>query len=147
MTMSWVGKKNGCQPSGVGKGPFKGKGEAILLWHRESQDRLAQIHRDMAALRDETKAVPDRQFSVDLHCLRHRDAKSLRWRMNSGAHMTWPRIVLLLARLPPSMVQWYWEVQARLLVINGQEQVARYEVKTAQRLIEDMRSLLQRESV
>lgn len=145
MTSVGVDRLSGCQPIDVAKGPFKGKGEALLQWQQELQDKLAQIHRDMAALRDETKTVPDRRFSVDLYCLGHRSSKSLRWRLNSGAHMTWPRIVPLLSHLPPSMVRWYWEVQARLLLINGQEQVARYALKTAERLIEETRSLRQRE--
>ena len=133
--------KTTCQPCDVVKGPFKGKGEELAQWHREAQDRLARLYRDMAVLRDETKTVADRRFSVDLYSLSHRNSKSLRWRMNSGQHMTWGRIVPLLADMPPSMVQWYREVQARMVFINAQEMAARYQVRLAEQVLETTRSL------
>lgn len=129
------------QPVDVVKGPFKGKGEALTQWAGEAQTRLNQLYRDMANLRDETKTVPDRRFSVDLYSLSHRRSKSLRWRMNDGTHMTWERIVPLLNNMPPSMVWWHHEMHERMVFLNAQEKVARYQLKVAEQLSVTTRAL------
>lgn len=123
------------QPIDVVKGPFKGKGGEVALWCKDAETKLSALYRDMANLRDESKTVTDRRFSVDVYSLSHRNSKSLRWRMNDGAHMTWARIVPMLTNMPPSMVWWYHELQARMMVMNAQEKVARYQLKVGRHLM------------
>lgn len=121
------------------KGPLKGKGGALAQWRREAEDRLAAFYRQMDDLAQQTRAVEGRRFGLMVYKLR--DARQLRWRFTSvsegtvGRHATWERIEALLPDFSPVLAQWYRDMHDLALVLNHQEQVARYEIKTINRLI------------
>ena len=117
------------------KGPLKGKGGALAQWQREATDRLAQVHVAMERLAQSTQSVVGRRWGLYLYRLRE-PARQVRWRMRSARweHTTWERIEPLLTELPPGLAQWYVETNELAQVLNHQEQVVRYELKTVRRL-------------
>jgi hypothetical protein len=131
-------QQSASQTSDCCKGPLKGKGEALRQWHRQALDRLDQIYRNMETLRDQTKQIEERRFSLDIYSLNHRGSKVLRWRLAGGRHATWDDIEPHLAHLPASLAQWYREVEIEAQIANAKEKVARHEVKTAKQLIEKL---------
>jgi len=149
-----VAPQAGCRPSGQGcltaekpwpdvvtwvmdrKGPLKGKGGALAQWHREAAHRLTALHRAMEALAQSTREVQGRRWSLHVHRLRPQ-ALQVRWREVSPArpHTLWERIEPQLMQLAPGLAQWYRETQELAQLLNHQEQVARYELKTVARLL------------
>lgn len=121
------------------KVPLKGKGGALAQWRREAEDRLAAMYRQMDDLARQTRAVEGRRFGLMVYKLR--DARQLRWRFTSvsegtvGRHATWERIDAILREFSPVLAQWYRDMHDLALVLNHQEQVARYELKTINRLM------------
>jgi hypothetical protein len=121
------------------KGLLKGKGGALAQWRKEAEDRLAAFYRQMDDLAQQTRAVEGRRFGLMVYKLR--DARQLRWRFTSvsegtvGRHATWERIETLLPEFSPVLAQWYRDMHDLALVLNHQEQVARYEIKTIDRLM------------
>lgn len=118
------------------KGPLKGKGGALAQWHRVAAHRLASVHGAMEALAQSTRAVQGRRWSLHVHKLRT-PARQVRWREVSPTrpHTVWERIEPQLSQLAPGLAQWYRETQEIAQLLNHQEQVARYEVKTVARLL------------
>ncbi|KGM38747.1 hypothetical protein JY96_21535 [Aquabacterium sp. NJ1] len=102
-----------------------------------AEARLADVHRQMNELRDETKAVEKRRVSLDVYFLRHRLQQSLRWRLAGGKHATWELVKPLLQTMNASEAQAYFEWNSRAEILNALEQVARYEVRNVQRLMEE----------
>ena len=122
------------QPLPDDKGPLKGKGGALAQWRAQVQARLEQHRQAMSLLAQQTREVQWRRFSLTLH--RQRGwACQLRWRMGSGQHTVWARVVPLLAELPPTLAQWYAEQEETAMLLNHQEQVLRHELKTVERLM------------
>lgn len=132
-----------CQTIACWKGPLKDKGvDDLRQWLKLAEARLADVHRQMTELRDETKVVdekgkrlPGRQASLDIYFLRHRDQATLRWRLAGGAHATWELVAPLTRSMNASEAQAFKEWNARADVLNVLEQVARYEVRNVRRLI------------
>lgn len=120
------------------KGPLKGKGVSLAQWERQARDHLTQIYADMDELVQRTRAIEGRRFGLMVNKLRA--ARQLRWRFMStkeggtGRHATWERVEQLLPELSPVLAQWYSEINEQAVVLNHQEQVARYECKTVERL-------------
>lgn len=115
------------------KGPLKGKGWTVRQWRQEAQDRLEQLYALMLELVAETDSIAGRSFGLRLYALR--DARQLRWRFRQGQHATWARIEPQLAQMSPALAQWYRQAQESAQILNHREQVARYELKTVDRLI------------
>ena len=116
------------------KGPLMGKGGMLAQWHADAAARLAQLHRDMAALAAASKTIAGRQWSLNICLLR--DGRQLRWRMTGGRHATWEGIWPLMANLPPGLVRWYCEAEELAQWLNHRGQATRYELKTSERLID-----------
>lgn len=142
-----------CQTGGGEKGPLKGKGEALRQWNQLASDRMAEVHQAMQQLHIVTRvaALPDERgtasvtpFYLDVHTISSRGAKSLRWRLRGGKHATWDKIEPMLAHLPPAVAQTYREYNEEATILNAREQVARYEIKTARKLAEDIKGFRQR---
>lgn len=145
--------KSACQTGDGGKGPLKGKGEALRQWNQLAIDRMAEVHQAMqqlhlvtrlAALPDERGTASVTPFYLDVHTISSRGAKSLRWRLRGGKHATWDKIEPMLAHLPPAVAQTYREYNEEATILNAREQVARYEIKTARKLAEDIKGFRQR---
>lgn len=126
-----------CQTIACWKGPLKGKGSDLRQWLKLAEARLADVHRQMNELRDETKTVEKRRVSLDVYFLRHRLQQSLRWRLAGGKHATWELVKPLLQTMNASEAQAYSEWNTRAEILNALEQVARYEVRNVQRLMEE----------
>lgn len=132
-----------CQTIACWKGPLKDKGvDDLRQWLKLAEARLADVHRQMTELKDETKVVgekgerrPGRQASLDIYFLRHRDQATLRWRLAGGKHATWELVVPLTRAMNASEAQAFKEWNARADVLNVLEQVARYEVRNVRRLM------------
>lgn len=123
------------------KGPLKGKGVSLAQWDRDAKDQLAQIRAEMVELMELTRTIEARRFGLMLYKLRA--AHQLRWRFTSkldnggqGRHATWEALQPLLPQLSPVLASWYEEVNALAVVLNHKEQVARYQCKTVQRLLD-----------
>lgn len=122
------------------KWPLKGKGVQLAQWARAADDRLSAIYAAMDELVQRTRTIEGRRFSLMVNKLR--DARQLRWRFmavtegSAGRHATWDKIELLLPEFSAVLAQWYGEANELALVLNHQEQVARYECKTVQRLLQ-----------
>ncbi|MFN4266279.1 MAG: hypothetical protein ACK4F8_11105 [Aquabacterium sp.] len=131
-------EQESCQTLECLKGPLKDKAKAVNQWHRLTQDRLNQIHHEMEVLRQETKrqVSGDTTWYLDIYKITWRNSKSLRWRMVGGTHTLWERVESNLQYLPPSLAQWYREVDVKANLLNALEQVARYELKTINRFAE-----------
>lgn len=131
-------EQESCQTLECLKGPLKDKAKAVNQWHRLTQDRLNQIHHEMEVLRQETKrqVSGDTTWYLDIYKITWRNSKSLRWRMVGGTHTLWERVESNLLYLPPSLAQWYREVDVKANLLNALEQVARYELKTINRFAE-----------
>ena len=122
------------QPLPDDKGPLKGKGGALAQWRGQVQARLEQHRQAMSLLAQQTRDVQWRRFSLTLHKQRGQ-ALQLRWRMGTGQHTVWARVLPLLAELPPTLAQWYAEQEEAAVLLNHQEQVLRHELKTVERLM------------
>lgn len=131
-------EQESCQTLECLKGPLKDKAKAVKQWHRLTQDRLNQIHHEMEVLRQETKrqVSNDANWYLDSYKITWRKSQSLRWRMVGGAHALWQDVESKLKHLPPSLAQWYREVNEKAKLLNALEQVARYELKTIKRFSE-----------
>lgn len=118
------------------KGPLKGKGGALAQWHRQAAHKLATVHHAMQVLAQATREVQGRRWSLQVHRLRD-TARQLRWREVSPprSHTVWECIEPELSQLAPGLAQWLRETQDSAVLLNHQEQVARYELKTIARLL------------
>ena len=130
-----MNRTEGGQTIACWKGPLKGKGVDLRQWLRLAEDRLADVHRQMIELRDETKMVDNRQASLDIYYLKHRDQRTLRWRLSGGRHATWELVRPLLKSMNATDAQGYIEWNERAMILNVLEQSARYEMRSVQRLI------------
>lgn len=115
------------------KGPLKGKGGTLAQWRGDAQRQLEDIWTAMQALADESASIEGRTFGLKVY--KTRDGRQLRWRLTRGTHATWERVEPLLAMLAPGLAEWYRQAREVALVLNHREQVARYEMKTVERLM------------
>jgi hypothetical protein len=115
------------------KGPLKGKGGTLAQWRREADKQLRDIWAAMDELALECSTIVGRTFGLKVYPVR--DGRQLRWRLTSGRHATWDRVEPLLVSLAPGLAQWYQQAQEVAQILNHREQVARYELKTVDRLI------------
>jgi hypothetical protein len=109
--------------------------EAAKQWLAETLDQLEQVHQEMKALSDATKAVEGKQFYVDMY---RREAKlgivsmSVRWRLLKGfKHSTWRTLGPQVVMLPRSMREWYVEANREICILNLQEQALRFTLNCA----------------
>lgn len=116
------------------KGPLTGKGPSLVRWRDDANTRLQRLHAEMEQLSAQSRSIAERSFGLMVYALRH--GRQLRWRMTSGRHATWERILPLLASQPAGLARWYRTAQDQALILNHREQVLRYEVRTVERLME-----------
>lgn len=115
---------------------FKGKGAAAAAraWANDARRRLRAHHDAMEQLKIESKKVPGRQYALETYRRTEKGECTLRWRMATAKHVTWPVIAPHVAAMPKSMRDFYLDLQQTAIAMNAIEQCLRHELSRAEAL-------------
>lgn len=118
------------------KGLLKGKGGVLAQWGKQADEQLALVHAGMNELAHMTKQVEKRQVFLNVFTFKAGAYWQLRWRLSNWKHVVWADVDELLPGMPPTLAQWYREINAVAQLLNAKEMTLRCEYREMDKYLE-----------